>query len=817
MGNLSLKESKFWDALRNVFVGEKLEGQSGFINLMKIKSKYYEEGVFPLLREEIDAALESFPEFREELFEKLYAFFSRYFTESGSIYFRQTAFHDQIYDRVYTENTDVMLFWKTRMLFYVKSDRLFSNLDAAIDGQKFSFDLSSLEHKRANEKRDLTYELKKLQDDGTIILSVSFSEKGRLTKVKNIISDLKKKGKRIDELLLERAFRLFERQSEVDYFINKNAKGFLEEQLSLWLNQYVFVGENVWGEERVRQIQALRKIGLKIIAFISQFEEELTKIWNKPKFVLDSHYVITLERIADRNIDLVKEIVSHSSMKRQMKEWKEHDIIDRTFSASSIFEKRTSGLQVKRECVHLPIDTRFFPDLEQKIVSLFDNLDEQTDGWLIASENYQALRTILPKFKGRIQTIYIDPPFNKEQDADYFYSVKYKDASWITILENRLWLARDLLEERGGIFVRCDCNGNMFVRMLMDQIFGKRNFLNELQINRTKKIFHGVKGYNVACDSLFFYGKGEKVFFVPQYKRREKEQKWLNMHSPGERRPPERTIHNRLFYPPKGRHWTFRQEKIETMLAEGRIRLNPHTTYIDMRGRKIVGMPQYLTGEMELLDSNWIDIPGYTSTHGFPTENSETLLKRVIESNSKEGDLVMDFFLGSGTTIATAHKLKRKWIGIEQGLHFQTVILPRMKQVLAGKGIHEPSGISRESGWKGGGMFKYYQLEQYEDTLRRANYEQSNSPEIPNEEWQAQYVFLRDLKLLEALKINFDRNSVDLHLGKLYEKIDLAESLSHLSGKWIKQVTEDRIVFQDGETLDPSNIEYRRLKPLIWW
>jgi Adenine specific DNA methylase Mod len=92
------------------------------------------------------------------------------------------------------------------------------------------------------------------------------------------------------------------------------------------------------------------------------------------------------------------------------------------------------------------------------------------------------------------------------------------------------------------------------------------------------------------------------------------------------------------------------------------------------------------------VDSNWTDIPGYSFGWNFPTENSEILLKRVIESTSEEGDLVMDFFLGSGTTTAVAHKLKRKWIGVEMGEHFWTVVMPRMKRVLA----YDKTGISKE-------------------------------------------------------------------------------------------------------------------------
>ena len=105
-------EQQFLDALKDVFVGAKVEGDSGYINLMKIKSRYFTEGVFPRLMKDIEAACKPFEKsFREEMFDKLYDFFKRYFSESGSIYFRKTALHNNVYEKVYTDDRDVMLFW----------------------------------------------------------------------------------------------------------------------------------------------------------------------------------------------------------------------------------------------------------------------------------------------------------------------------------------------------------------------------------------------------------------------------------------------------------------------------------------------------------------------------------------------------------------------------------------------------------------------------------------------------------------------------------------------------------------------------------
>ena len=229
-------EQQFLDALKAIFIGAKVEGDSGYINLMKIKATYFEGGVFPQLMRDIDEACKPFEKsFREELFDKLYDFFRRYFSESGSIYFRNTAAHENIYERVYTDDRDVMLFWKTHMLYYVKTDRLFNSMEVTVDGERFYFDVSGMELKRANEKRELIYEFKRRDKERRLLFTVAYSEKGRKTKSEDILAAIKKTGAPVDEETLEKAFRVFEKQAEVDYFINKDAKAFLEEQFDLWL------------------------------------------------------------------------------------------------------------------------------------------------------------------------------------------------------------------------------------------------------------------------------------------------------------------------------------------------------------------------------------------------------------------------------------------------------------------------------------------------------------------------------------------------------------------------------------------------------
>lgn len=845
------KERRFYDALRNLFVGAPVEGESGYINLMRLKTRYFEQVMMPRLKEEIEDALKPFPLFREELFDKLYTFFRRYFTESGSIGFFFTPYHQSVYERVYTDDRDVVLFWKTARLYYVKTDRLFRSMTVEVDGFRFFFDVSTLEHKKANEKRSLIFEFKERREDGVLVFTVRYSERGRQTTLSNIRSALRdalKLPRRTDavpsEEALERAFQLFERQSEVDYFLCKDAQSFLREQFDLWLWQYLLgkpgeAPQTEWTEERLKQLQALKRIAYRVIDFIAAFEEELVRIWNKPKFVLRSNYVITLDRIYDRRPELLERITKHSGFSKQLEEWQGLSMVDESFTAETLWEADLLGCRLHSRYRFLPLDTRYFKDLELEILGLFENLDEALDGWLIKSENYQALNTMLPKFRERVKCIYSDPPFNLGENADYEYVVNYKDAVWLTLLENRFSLARSCLTTDGAFFCRVGHDGNMLIRLLLNHIFRPENYRNEIIVRRAEeekgelvKQFKTMRSMMVNYDNLYWYSVNPETRYPHIRKPAEKKGHWHSFWK-AEDRPNLR--YELLGIGIERGQWMWAKDRAlqavenyqrylkekkpgETLEAYWR-RHGCNLEFVKKEGKTI----KYWIPPRDsvVADNNWLDIRGYSNQWGFKTENSEILLARILTNLTQPGEIVMDFFLGSGTTVCAAHKLGRKWIGIEVGEHFRTIVLPRMKKVLSG----EQSGISEQVNWQGGGFFKYYELEQYEDAMRRTRYRNDDLFTPPATEDPCQYLFLRDPKMLEALEVNLEQNTVKVDLSKLYPDIDLAETLSNLTGKWIKRIHSDpddptqpgQVEFADGTTADLKNPDWRLIKPLIWW
>lgn len=337
------------------------------------------------------------------------------------------------------------------------------------------------------------------------------------------------------------------------------------------------------------------------------------------------------------------------------------------FEAKKEYELTYDGKEREEDIL---VDTMAVP--LQPVKTFGDN----GDGWtnkLIFGDNLQVLKALMddPEVKGKVRLIYIDPPFGTGEIYDArgtapAYSAKLQGAKFIEFLRKRLVFLRELLADDGSIYVRTDYHFGHYLKAVMDEIFEKNNFQNEMIVNRTKKIFEGIGRFNTATDSVFFYTKTNNYIFNSFRKEREN-QRWLSMHSPGIRRPPERVIFGRVLLPPRGRHWTFTQKRLDKLINEGRIRINEKVTYTDLEGKEAKGMPEYQLSKEELLDSNWTDIPGYTFKWKYPTENSEQLLERIISASSNPGDLILDAFAGSGTTGAVAEKLGRKWIMIDSG------------------------------------------------------------------------------------------------------------------------------------------------------
>ncbi|GHR19460.1 hypothetical protein VN1249_03320 [Helicobacter pylori] len=466
---MKTNEAQFYEVLENLFIGVKIEDQqeslldpnakavkNGMLNLMKAKSKYYQSKKQEL-EKFIGLKCQNNNDLKEELFDKLYSFFKRYLSANGGIYFNDTPLYDSLYTKSGYEKCslkkDTALFYKTKDLYYVKSETIYKDFCFELENMVFNFDTSSLESKKNNEKVDLVFNLKDTDTKtNTLNFSVTLSSKGNQTKISEILKECSHQGVELDEEVLKKAFVKFKKQGSMDYFIHKNALGFLTEQLDLYLFEYLFKEMTEFDAKRLNGINTIKEVALKVILLVSEFENELCKIWNKPRFVLNSHFIVSLDRLKAKNYDLNK-ITNHKNYPKQVKEWQDLNL------------KTTDNLL---ENEFLPLDTLYFKDLEEEIKNLFS--ENEINGTLIKSENYQALNSLKNRYKETIDCIYIDPPYNT-QNNEFIYCDNFKRSSWLSMMDNRLELAHSLLNDKGVMFVSIDDNEQAYCKALMDEVF----------------------------------------------------------------------------------------------------------------------------------------------------------------------------------------------------------------------------------------------------------------------------------------------------------------------------------------------------------
>ncbi|MGL2669128.1 site-specific DNA-methyltransferase [Helicobacter pylori] len=800
---MKTNEVQFYEVLENLFIGVKIEDQqeslldptpkavkNGMINLMKAKSQYYQSKKQEL-KKLIDCKCQNNNDLKEELFDKLYSFFKRYFSANGGIYFNDTPLYDSLYTKSGYEKCslkkDTALFYKTKDLYYVKSETIYKDFCFELEGILFNFDASLLESKKYNEKVELIFDLKDIDTKtNTLNFSVTLSSKGTQTKTNEILKKCFNQGVKLDEEVLKKALVKFKKQGSMDYFIHKNALGFLKEQLDLYLFEYLFKEMTAFDLKRLNGINIIKEVALEVISLVSEFENELCKIWNKPRFVLNSHFIVSLDKLKAKNYDLNK-IKNHPNYLKQVKEWQDLNL--------KITDKENE---------FLPLDTIYFKDLEEEVKSLFS--ENEINGTLIKSENYQALNSLKNRYKEAIDLIYIDPPFNT--GSDFAYIDRFQDSTWLSLMHNRLQLAYDFLSPQGSFYLHLDNNANYLGRMLLNDIFGKENFRNEIIWRRKQATSYGDKYFGIVNDTIFLYSKTDKnIFHTIKSLDDENTQKYIKerfvfsdkdgrkyMKSPlvnSLNRPNLKYVFQGINPPPNG--WLYSQTRMQELFDNNEL-LIPNDP--NARIYRKIFLDKY---EGQEISNLWLDIsivnPMAIEQEDFQTQKPEKLLERIIKASSNENSIVCDFFAGSGTTCAVAHKMKRKYIGIEMGEHFDSVILPRLKKVVGGF----KSGALKE--FNGGGVVKVYELESYEEILRKIKYEDKIKP-LSYDEQYSDFVECKN----ESYTLNVEALE---NMG-----VDIKETLENLHGVGVEFFNEKVVKFKG------NNKEVEILKALkealIW-
>jgi adenine-specific DNA-methyltransferase len=355
-------------------------------------------------------------------------------------------------------------------------------------------------------------------------------------------------------------------------------------------------------------------------------------------------------------------------------------------------------------------------------VEFFDNDGNLKQNLLINGNNLLALHTLKTKLSGKVQLIYIDPPYNTGSDS-FLYNDSFNHSSWLTFMKNRIEVAKDLLTDDGTLYVHLDHNEAHYGKVLLDEIFGKNNFVREIIWFKGNTFGYAASANNfvLSHDTILMYSKTENFKF------------------------------NKLYEP-------YSEEYIKKRFTQDD---NDGLGKYRLQGKN---QKQYLN------DSKGIPIPDVwqipvvnvmASEKWFATQKPEAILERIISASTDEGDIVLDFCLGSGTTASVAHKMNRRWIGIEQMDYIETIANERLKKVVSG----EQGGISRNVNWKGGGSFVYFELKKY-------NQEYADHIEKATSLSELEDLYV-DMRNNAFLKFWFDRN--EFEKDENFRKLDIEQ------------------------------------------
>ncbi|WP_240377295.1 site-specific DNA-methyltransferase [Bacillus piscicola] len=445
------------------------------------------------------------------------------------------------------------------------------------------------------------------------------------------------------------------------------------------------------------------------------------------------------------------------------------------------------------------IDTLFSSKILRNVKKLDERGEKDIDVFsekenlILKGNNLIALHSLKERYAGKVKLIYIDPPYNTGGDS-FRYNDRFNHSTWLTFMKNRLEAAKDLLAENGSIWINIDNNESHYLNVLLDSIFEKENFIADVIWNHTKQSKNDERFFSRHYNHLLVYAKNKetmKPFELPRtdednknYRNPDNDPKGLwragDVRSPNLRQTLKFNIESpdgTIIHPPEN-GWRWSKESIEEKIKTKEIIFKPDNSGII---RKI-----YLSDQSGRTPENiWDSTDSGTTREAnselkalfgqsvFSTPKPEKLLRKIIQIASEENDIVLDFFLGTGTTAAVAMKMNRQFIGIEQMDYINSVSVPRLQKVIEG----EQGGISEEVNWQGGGSFVYAELyrlnEEFLHGIQACQNSDELEPVIDHMKKAAYLNFKVDLEKVTAENENFQELSLEEQKDVLIQVLDL--------------------------------------------
>ncbi|HEV7681273.1 MAG TPA: DNA methyltransferase [Pyrinomonadaceae bacterium] len=758
------------------------------------------------LREQI-AATSDIEAIESEVFSHLYEFFRRYYSDGDFLSLRR--YKAGVYAIPY-EGEEVKLHWANCDQYYIKTSENFSDYAFKLaDGRRVHFklvdaDTEANNNKAANgnERRFILKEHAPLAEkDGELIISFEYHPDVRKRKQAQLNTEavaaiLSAEGlinwtaslatrapteKNKDRTVLERHLTDYTAKNTFDYFIHKDLGGFLRRELDFYIKNEVMYLDDIESDAAPRvgqylaKIRAMRRIAHKIIDFLAQLEDFQKKLWLKKKFVIETNYCVTLDRVPD---ELYHEIAVNAPQREEWVRLFAIDEIERDLATPAFSNPLT--IEFLRANPFLVLDTQFFDqEFKDKLLASIDNFDEQTDGVLIHSENFQALQLLANRYRQQVRSIYGDPPYNSDA-GPINYKNGYPHSSWIALIENRLSLAKQFLAESGILCTTIDDYEAHHLRSIAERTLPEFELLGVAVIKNNPAGRTGTVGFAVCHEYALFHGRSDeakvnRLEHSESQKARYKEKdeigsfEWTNFRKHGGLNT-YRTARPRQFYPiyvrgeeiriPKmtwdneARDWIVHEKPIaeeEVLLPIDSKQRERIWDFVVDTARKNLShfivkkdanngtaiYRKWRIHEEGLLPQTWwdkslysaaeygtnllSDLFGVTHTFMFPKSIHAVVdcLKVAGLRNDQEG-LVLDYFAGSGTSGHAIINLNRedggsrKYLLVEMGAYFETVLKTRLEKVVYSKDWEAGKPLSRSGSTH---LFKYCRLESYEDAI----------------------------------------------------------------------------------------------------
>ena len=846
-----------------------------------------------------------------EVFSHLVTFFSRYY--DGGDFLSKRRYKDNTYAIPYN-GEEVKLHWANSDQYYIKTSEYFRDYTFVLptSRKKVHFVLKDASTEQNNnraannmERRFALWEpenedeqVVEVTADGELNIYFTYELMPKTTKQKDLMAAaleaitplvpadfeevLTTKAPTKDNpnrTLLEKHLTDYTAKNSFDYFIHKDLGGFLSRELDFYIKNEVLHIDDLDPQHINSQlsiVKAIKQVGQKIIQMLAQLENFQKKLWLKKKFVVQSDYCITLDRVPEK---LYPEIIANEA---QHKEWVRLFAIDEIQDdLHTIGYSEPLTIEFLKQNQFLVLDTAFFDTkFKRQLVKSMENIDEQTNGLLINSDNYQALQLLQVKYRNQLQSVYIDPPYNTSS-SEIMYKNSYKHSSWLTLIQDRALLGKNLLSEEGVQCTAIDDVEEGRLKLLLEHVFEGETAVVALRVNPHGRL--GTNGFSITHDYALFSRKNENIPFglLPRDERqnaryKERDEKgaflWFPLQKTGSNT--FRKDRPTMFYPiylnestgmmriPDMYYEDSRQEYVtREEPTNGEIVVYPikddgqeGNWYFGVeRARKEVS--EFKT--LKQKDGSYTIYVKYRATEGLSpftiwddakysaTEHGTALLKDIFGkqetfsypkaiaavedclrvSKVSADSSVIDYFAGSGTTGHAIINLnreddgKRKFILCEVNDYFNSVTKPRIEKVIYAQDWKNGKPVSRNGISQ---CFKYIRLEQYEDTLNNLEIKKQQT-DWTNEEFHESYMlsYLLDTETRDSLlNLKWFENPFEMTLkttkdNELVEtKVDMVETFNYLIGLNVE--TEDW--YQDDNICVVQGKTHRDgLKTLVIW